>query len=500
LETTALDVGKDLYLNSCEVGLDIAVPVPGFDILAELGKGGMGTVLKAWERSLERFVALKVLHPALAINRDMIVRFRREAILGAGLRHPHLMQVHEIHESQGTPVIVMPLINGRDLGRIVEERRRCKEHKNARSQNGIPHPWVALSDRDYLARVMPILDQVIDGVAALHQAGILHRDIKPGNVLVDEKGQAIVADFGLAWLQKHGTPQQSRLGTHAYAAPEQMHGGDDLTVAADIFSVGVSLYEALTLGLPYGPDGCKADSAPAMAPSKLQPLLPSRDFDTVIEKAIAPSLRDRYDSMEQLQEDWNLIRQGRSPRHVPHVPWLVRSWTQHKARYVLAGLAVAALTAIGALYAFVSQELPGPITASEIMQMPSQGQHIEVTAAKLLGDYDGDVGQANLLYVGHTLKVTGTVSRIGRSADGKMQLDLKASRFATTKVVQCGFGFLSGTALSSVQQGDSVTVVGRCDGKQGAITDGKQGAVTLRDCRLVEGPTRPRANATHFGG
>jgi serine/threonine protein kinase len=482
----------DHYPSPSEAGSDIAVPVPGFEVLAEIGKGGMGTVLKAWERSLERFVALKVLHPALAVNGDMIQRFRREAILGAGLRHPHLMQVHEIHESQGTPVIVMPLINGRDLAKIVQDRRRYKDHKNGQSQNDIPHPWGTLSDRDYLARVMQVLDQVIDGVAALHQAGILHRDIKPGNVLVDEKGQAIVADFGLAWLQKHGPPQRSRLGTHAYAAPEQMHGGEELTVAADIFSVGVSLYEALTLELPYGPDGCKADSLPARDPSKLQPLLPSRDFDHVIQKAIAPNLSDRYASMEELLEDWTLIRQGRSPRNVPHVPWLERTWSKHKIRWLCAFLVIAGLSGIGALYAYLGQALPGPITASEIKPMPSQGEQIEVSAAKLLGDYDRNQGQADRFYLGHTLKVTGTVSLIGKSVEGKMHLDLKASRFATSRVIQCRFGFLSATALAPVRQGDLVTVVGRCEGKQGAVI--------LRDCRLLQAPSRPRQNPTHYGG
>src|SRR5262249_40141878 len=198
-----------------------------------------------------------------------------------------------------------------------------------------------LSNREYLLHAIPVLDQVIDGVAALHQAGILHRDIKPGNVLVDERGQAIVADFGLAWLHKQGPPQRSRLGTHAYAAPEQMHGIDELTGAAAIFSVGVSLYEVLTLELPYGSEGCKADSPQALPPSKFQPLLPSRDFDHVIQKAIAPNLHDRYASMEELQEDWKLIRQGRPPKHVSHVTWLERTWARHKIRWVCALLAIA---------------------------------------------------------------------------------------------------------------------------------------------------------------
>src|SRR5262249_17377964 len=101
-------------------------------------------------------------------------------------------------------------------------------------------------------------------------------------------------------------------------------------------------------------------------------------------------------------------------------------------------------------------------------------------------------GQADRSYLGHTLKVTGTVGLIGKSDEGKMHLDLKASRFATTNVIQCRFGFLSAKALSTVQPGDLVTVVGRCEGKHGTIV--------LRDCRLLQAPSRPRTNANRFGG
>src|SRR5262249_44816942 len=158
-------------------------------------------------------------------------------------------QVYEIHESHGTPIIVMPFISGQDLGKIVRDRQKYKNHKTEKRRSNFAHPWIRLPDKEYLASVLPVLDQMIGGVAALQQAGILHRDIKPGNVLIDERGQAIVADFGLARLQNQGGAplHGSRLGTQAYAAPEQMLGGEESTTAADIFSVGVSLYQVLTL-------------------------------------------------------------------------------------------------------------------------------------------------------------------------------------------------------------------------------------------------------------
>jgi serine/threonine-protein kinase len=288
-----------------EAAFDFFVPMPGFDILEEIPGGGMSKVFKAWERELERHVALKFLRPELAVDDRMVARFRKEAIVGAQLQHPNLMPVHYIEEVEGAPVIVMPFVNGLDLGKIVRERRNHKK-KPIESPS---HPWVRLPDKEYLACVLPVLDQMIAGVAALHGADVLHRDIKPGNVLINERGQAIVADFGLALLQiqEPALPQRSGLGTQGYAAPEQMKGGQEVTATADIFSVGATLYQALTLQLPYGREGCKPDSPPPREPSKLQPLL-SRRLDPVIRKAIDPRPENRYQSIGGLQEDWNRAR------------------------------------------------------------------------------------------------------------------------------------------------------------------------------------------------
>jgi serine/threonine-protein kinase len=315
-----------------EAAFDFVIPVPGFDILEEIPGGGMSKVFKAWERELERNVALKFLRPELAVDDRMVARFRKEAIVGAQLQHPNLMPVHYIEEVDGAPVIVMPFINGLDLGKIVRERRNHKK-KPIESPS---HPWVKLPDREYLACVLPVLDQMIDGVAALHGADVWHRDIKPGNVLINERGQAIVADFGLALLQAQEPTLQQRsgLGTQGYAPPEQMKGGQEVTATADIFSVGATLYQVLTLQLPYGREGCKPDSSPPAEPSKLQPLLPRR-FDDIIRKAIDPKPEKRYQSIGELQADWNRAR--------GHRPWWKRI---EVAAAVMAGAFCIALLAL----------------------------------------------------------------------------------------------------------------------------------------------------------
>jgi serine/threonine protein kinase/formylglycine-generating enzyme required for sulfatase activity len=360
METVAFEPTADFHSTGNEGCLDVAIPVQGFEILDEVGKGGMGTVFKARQHSLDRFVAVKVLHPILAIDRGMVERFRREAILGAGLRHPHLMQVHEIQESYGTPVIVMPLIDGKDLGKIARDRR---EHKKGTPFEHPPHPWVSLPDKEYLAHLLPVLDQMIDGVAALHKAGILHRDIKPGNVLIDERGEAIVADFGLAQLQDHEQTLRpgSGPGTPSYRAPEQAQGDRQVDARADIFSVGVSLYQALTLELPYGRTGCNADSPTPQKPSRLQASLPSRDFDDVIAKAIEPNPEKRYQSIGELQEDWKLVRQGGPPRYARRVSRPEQIWRAIKRR---PAVVVACLTSAAFLIALGLLLLPWrrPIT------------------------------------------------------------------------------------------------------------------------------------------
>src|SRR5438132_1364295 len=174
--------------------------LPGFELRGEIGRGGMGIVYRAHQLSLRRDVAIKVLPPVMAGNLAALERFRNEATVAARLVDAHILPVFDVQEVQGLPLIVMPLIEGSDLGRIIRDRIACERGKEVAN----PHPWALLDDRAYLEHMLPLLDQLISAVTALHRGGVLHRDVKPSNVLVDGKGGVWLSDFGLARLEEHG--------------------------------------------------------------------------------------------------------------------------------------------------------------------------------------------------------------------------------------------------------------------------------------------------------
>lgn len=326
---------------------DFLPAVPGFEIRGELGRGGMGIVYRAWQQSLKREVALKALPPVLAANPKVLGRFRNEAAVAARLVDSHLLPVFDVQEVQGVPVIVMPLIEGTDLGRVVKDRREAKRGKMPED----PHPWALLDDRVYLERVLPVLDQVVDAVAALHRAGVLHRDVKPSNVLVDRRGSAWLGDFGLARLAEQGVGTRTGvgLGTRGYASPEQERG-EDIDRRADLFSLGATLYQALTGELPFG-KGTAHVQAPPTPPSRRQPALP-RTFDAVLLKALEPAREGRYATAGEMREDWRRARQGLLPRARMPGPWTRArhaAW-RHRGRVLAAVVGAALVLLLGAIF------------------------------------------------------------------------------------------------------------------------------------------------------
>ncbi len=205
-----------------------------YRIEALLGRGGMGAVYRATQTSLERAVAIKVLPRPLAAAPEFVERFHREAKALAGLSHPHVVAIHDKGETNGLCYFVMELIDGTSLRQLLATRR--------------PTPTEALE----MAR------QACEALAYAHARGIIHRDVKPENLLVDRSGCVKVADFGLARIV--GAETSSRgltrsavvMGTYDYMAPEQRESARDVDARADLYSLGVVMYEMLTGGLPLG--------------------------------------------------------------------------------------------------------------------------------------------------------------------------------------------------------------------------------------------------------
>jgi len=260
-----------------------------YRILGRVGAGGMGTVFRAHDPELQRIVALKVPRfegppPAQQQARQ---RFLREARAAAAIRHAHVCPIHDVGEQQGRPYVVMAFVEGESLAEHLGRVGRFEDCRSA----------------------VQLVCQVAEALTAVHGHGIIHRDLKPGNILLDQQGQAVLTDFGLARSTadaEHLTANGALLGTPAYMAPEQAAPeSGEMTVAADIYSLGVVLYRMLTGRVPFEGQAMmllykvaqETPPSPAQFRTDLDPALVA-----IIQKAMARRPQDRYASARQLSE------------------------------------------------------------------------------------------------------------------------------------------------------------------------------------------------------
>ena len=258
-----------------------------YEILGQLGSGGMGVVYKARQRSLNRLVALKMIRTGIRDNPDLLARFKIEAEAVARLHHPHIVQIHELGDFEGSPFISLELLEGGSL------RERLA---------GNPQP---------ARKATELVATLAEAMQAAHRADIVHRDLKPANILFTTDGVLKVTDFGLAKRVERGselTHTGAVLGTPSYMAPEQARGRvHEIGPAADIYSLGAILYEMLTGRPPFkGTTVVEtirqvAEEEP-VSPSRLQSRLP-RDLVTICLKCLAKEPHKRYPTAEALAED-----------------------------------------------------------------------------------------------------------------------------------------------------------------------------------------------------
>ncbi|HXF84606.1 MAG TPA: protein kinase [Anaerolineales bacterium] len=256
-----------------------------YRIVEQLGQGGMATVFKAYHASLDRYVAIKALHPAFHQDASFALRFQREARVIAKLEHPNIVPVYDYAEHENRPYLVMKFIEGETL--------------KARLDKG------PLSSEE----ILRIVDAVGSALAYAHKQGVLHRDVKPSNVLLGTDGQIYLADFGLARMAQSGESTLSSdmiMGTPQYISPEQAMGMADLDQRTDLYSFGVMLYEMVVGKVPFNADtpfSIIHDHiyTPLPMPRAVNPNI-SEAVERVLLKSLAKERADRFEDAAQMVE------------------------------------------------------------------------------------------------------------------------------------------------------------------------------------------------------
>ena len=256
-----------------------------YEIIRTLGEGGMANVYLAHDIILDRDVAVKVLRGDLAGDEKFVRRFQREAISASSLSHPNIVEMYDVGEDQGKYYIVMEYVEGKTLKNLIKKRGKLT-----------------------LDEVIDIMLQLTSAVACAHSSYIIHRDIKPQNVLIKEDGTVKITDFGIAMALNSNelTQTNSVMGSVHYLPPEQANGSG-ATTKSDIYSLGILMFELLTGELPF-----KGDSAVEIAIKQMKEQIPSvceidpsipQTVENIIIKACAKNPKNRYDSVMQMHDD-----------------------------------------------------------------------------------------------------------------------------------------------------------------------------------------------------
>ena len=256
-----------------------------YKIVKSIGEGGMANVYLAWDTILEREVAVKILRGDLADDEKFIRRFQREANSASSLRHPNIVEMYDVGEDEGKYFIVMEYVDGKTLKSLIKKRGSLN-----------------------LTESIDIMMQLTSGIACAHDSYIIHRDIKPQNVMILEDGRVKITDFGIAMAlnQNELTQTNSVMGSVHYLPPEQASGSGS-TIKSDIYSLGILMFELLTGKVPF-----KGDNAVEIAIKHMRDQIPSvcdinnkipQSVENIILKACAKNPKNRYETVADMHED-----------------------------------------------------------------------------------------------------------------------------------------------------------------------------------------------------
>jgi len=352
-----------------------------YHIESLLGEGGMGSVYRAYDRELDRTVAIKVIRPGLVADPSAVQRFKQELLLGSKVSHKYILRIHDLGEVDGLKFISMAFVDGDDL------------HSILRREGRLP-----------IDRALTIAREIAEALAAAHAEGVIHRDLKPHNILIDRAGTAYVSDFGLA-KSLAAAPDMTRsgelLGTPRYMAPEQVSGGQ-VDHRVDLYAFGLILYEMVTGTVPFHGDSAIAELLMRVQSKPPDPRTVNADTPAPLADVILRCLETnpnlRYQSAEDILADLDIgvespssSRRGHRrtqsiPLPLPQAPHPApaRRWSPRLA----AGAAAVILVLAGAGWFVASRRQPSPPASTQQNGAATspQTRYLAVLPFRVLGD------------------------------------------------------------------------------------------------------------------
>jgi serine/threonine protein kinase/tetratricopeptide (TPR) repeat protein len=353
-----------------------------YEIINLLGQGGMGAVYKAKDRELERLVALKVIRPEFAAQPETLHRFKQELILARQITHKNVIRIFDLGEAEGIKFITMEFIEGQDLKSLMV------------GEGKLPYE-----------EIVRIMDQVGGALEAAHAEGVVHRDLKPQNIMIDKSGKAAVMDFGIARSIEPGAMTMTQtgmlVGTPDYMSPEQVMG-EKVDVRSDLFTYGVILYELLVGATPYKADSVQATMfkrtrEKAKPPIEVNPEIP-RILSDIATKCLEIDPKLRYQSAREILQDFDAWRGGAEPAQTiafQRPPGIALSWKTISA--VVAGLVLLA-AGIFIVTRSSSKPTPNPPPAVSLAIIPfhnaSGDQSLDWLGSTVAEVLSTDVGES----------------------------------------------------------------------------------------------------------
>jgi eukaryotic-like serine/threonine-protein kinase len=273
-----------------------------YEIMQLLGEGGMGAVYKAMDHEVERMVALKIIRPELAVREEILARFKQELILARRITHKNVIRIFDLGEAEGLKFITMEFIEGKDLSSLIKEKGRLSFEECA-----------------------DVMSQTCTALDAAHSEGVVHRDLKPQNIMVDKHGRVIVMDFGIARTVEQGgmTNTGALIGTPDYMSPEQVMG-EKIDVRSDLFTLGIIFFQLLVGQLPYKADTIqgamfKRTRETSASPQSVDPTVPLLLSDITV-KCLQLEPQNRYQTAMEIRQDVEAWREGSTKRIELPVP------------------------------------------------------------------------------------------------------------------------------------------------------------------------------------